>query len=194
MESTFTKSDTNAAKGVAVFLLLIHHLFLDYPETIAKIFNQFLPLLIGSCAKVCVAIFIILSGYGLTKSTEKPTGLKKFYLKRLVRIYIDYWFIWAVFVPVGMLFFGRTLSVAYGSNSFLKLILNFSGMHKFLGVTGYNATWWFVSLIIALYLLFPLIKTLLNKYGLYFLIFTGCFYFAPASCNSNQRTFFLLFG
>ena len=35
----------------------------------------------------------------------------------------------------------------------------------FKGFHGYNPTWWFVSLIIYFYLIFPFLKTLIEKYG-----------------------------
>ena len=100
--SHFDPTTTNAAKGVALLLLLWHHLFYQNPE--------FGPLVHGTAvlAKVCVAIFVILSGYGLAESVRaNPPGLLAFYKKRLSRLYLNFWFIAAIFIPIGVFFMGR---------------------------------------------------------------------------------------
>ena len=72
----------------------------------------------------------------------------------------DYWFIWPVFVPLGILFFDRSLADAYEANVLPRLIINFFGLQRYFGFEGYNATWWFVSMILFLHLIFPLVKKL----------------------------------
>lgn len=68
----FTKSDTSVMKGVAIILMLIHHLF--YSDELIRKCTLILPyedkllLLFSSLSKVCVAIFVLISGYGLYKS------------------------------------------------------------------------------------------------------------------------------
>ena len=69
MINKFTKSFTAANKGVALLLLLWHHLF-----GIASEYGHFIQHLAG-VSKVCVAIFLILSGYGLNEATRKKTPL-----------------------------------------------------------------------------------------------------------------------
>ena len=78
----FNKQDTNFLKGIAIILLLFHHLFYEHPE-IGSIKYRGLSLVFISAlaAKVCVSIFLILSGYGLNETVRgKAIGLKKFYL------------------------------------------------------------------------------------------------------------------
>jgi hypothetical protein len=54
----FGINSTNACKGVALILLLWHHLFYQNPEYGLFVFK------FATLSKVCVAIFVILSGYG----------------------------------------------------------------------------------------------------------------------------------
>lgn len=74
---TFDKRQTNIAKGVAVLLLLWHHLFYNDPKNYGKfisvlnINNVPIECLIAILCKICVAIFVFLSGYGLFRSYEK---------------------------------------------------------------------------------------------------------------------------
>ena len=57
-----TAEDSKVAKGGAVLLLLWHHLFYMHPE-----YGWFVHW--TACyAKICVAMFLILSGYGLANS------------------------------------------------------------------------------------------------------------------------------
>ena len=88
-----------------------------------------------------------------------------FYKHRFKKLYLNYWFIWLLFVPVDIFVFGRTLAEAYGNHYIIKMILDFFGLLNMAALYGYNPTWWFYSCIILLYLLFPLLhKSLTNKW------------------------------
>ncbi|WP_222422519.1 acyltransferase family protein, partial [Yersinia rohdei] len=68
----FTKKETNYIKGIAIILMLMHHLF-AFPDRIphdANIINS-LPFIganvdnyLANFGKICVAIFLFISGYG----------------------------------------------------------------------------------------------------------------------------------
>lgn len=164
----FNLSATDASKGMALLLLLWHHLFYEHPE------YGMVTYMVANLAKVCVSIFLILSGYGLTESIKnKRVGLIDFYKKRLIKLYLNYWFIAAIFVPIGIFFMDRSLIDVFGNYEYIKFAIQMSGLHMFTPVGhGYNITWWFVSLIIALYILFPLIYILVKKFGFWFIVFT----------------------
>ena len=164
MLNNFTKQDTLFCKGIALCLLLFHHLFYLHPEYV--FFHKFSYL-----ASTCVAIFLILSGYGLMTSASSGFSLKGFLTKRFSKLYTTYWLIWLFFVPLGFFIHKFNLHSIYGTHIIQKLLLNFMGLQIFFNFYGINATWWFMSLIIALYLLFPLLKNLVLKFNHYFLIF-----------------------
>ena len=158
-----SKEDTLLVKGVAICLMLWHHLFyqtLDYGDVVYQI---------ALFGKVCVALFLFLSFYGLTIQYEKIKDKAfietiKFVIKRFVKFYFNYWVIFLIFVPLGVFVFGRELSAAYDGGHPLKMIFT-----DFLGINGYfsyNMTWWFNQLIVYLYLLFPLLYFLVKKGGL----------------------------
>lgn len=156
-----TKEESLQLKGVAVLLLLFHHFFY-YSE------NALLQSLIG-ISKSCVAIFVFLSGYGLVATTKDNINILVFLKTRITKLMIPYWVIFVLFVNVGLIFNLRTLDQAYGENGIVKLILEFFALHMFAFGNGYNATWWFMSLILLLYVLFiPLLK-LIKKYDIWFL-------------------------
>ena len=79
----------------------------------------------------------------------------------------SFWFIWLLFVPVGIFCFDRTFESIYGDNYIPQLIIQFLGLQNFAGFYGINPTWWFMSCIIGLYLLYPyLLKIHDRGYGL----------------------------
>lgn len=165
-EKLFSLNSTNSCKGVALILLLWHHLFYSHPEF------GFITYKIALGSKVCVAIFVILSGYGFSESIKlKKIELFTFYQKRLVSLYSNYWFIALIFVPVGIIFMDRTLQDVFTSHPYSKFIIQMCGLHRFAySEYGYNATWWYMSVIIPLIILFPLISNLLKKFGVLILI------------------------
>lgn len=155
--------DTNVLKGIAVLLLLWHHLFYVQNGLFDDILlsgDTFLVNKSGKVCKMCVAIFVFLSGYGLTRQAEVKGGLGKlsiWYRHRYTKLMSNYWLIWLLFVPVGVFIFGRTLSDAYQNQVAWKLLADVLGMANAFGFHGYNATWWFITCIILLYAIYPLL-------------------------------------
>lgn len=164
-DSYLSIKDTNVLKGIALLLLLIHHLFYlnnGLYDDIPIWKNRYVVQEIGIMAKVCVAIFVLLSGYGLTISTVKNGGipnLKTFYIHRFKKLFLNYWFIWCLFVPISIFVFNYTFKDAYHDHIAVHLIADIAGLHAiiFTDTYCYNPTWWFYSCIILLYILFPLL-------------------------------------
>ena len=155
-----TRQDTTVLKGIAICgAMLCHHLY-----TGADIIGDIVPYTgiiewIGTLGKVCVAMFLFCSGYGLTAQYNPAKSILddvRFVLRRLVKFYANYWIIFVIFVPITIYVFHRPLSAAYGEHVNIAKCL----VYDLLGVQGfnsYNITWWFNQLIIILYLLFPML-------------------------------------
>jgi peptidoglycan/LPS O-acetylase OafA/YrhL len=173
---TLSLSDTLIIKGVAICFMLWHHLFYEYSEYGEWVQN------IAHLGKVCVAMFLFVSAYGLTiqyskidsKKYQVPSFINtlKFQGKRLLKLYINYWFVFVLFVPMGVFLYHRSLQIPYGEQvSYLKsIIVDLFGMQ---GNQSYNITWWFYQLIIILYLIFPLLFIAIKRMNFIILIF--CF-------------------
>jgi peptidoglycan/LPS O-acetylase OafA/YrhL len=166
----FDVSSTDACKGVALMFLLWHHLFHHHPEFGFTVHQT------AKFARVCVAIFVLLSGYGYAESIKrKDVGLLQFYKHRFVAIYSNYWLIALIFVPIGVFCFGRTLESAFTNHAYIKFLIQMTGLHmQIIGEYGYNPTWWYMSIIIPLIFLFPFLYDAVKKYGLLVLL---CFLF-----------------
>lgn len=59
--------DSNVLKGVAILIMLWHHLFLRPEYNDIVIHGHSIAQEIAIMCKVCVAIFVFVSGYGLTE-------------------------------------------------------------------------------------------------------------------------------
>ena len=170
--------EVNVLKGIALLFLLWHHLFFQqnglYDDII--LFNDFhLVNETGVLCKMCVAFFVYLSGYGLTRQAEKREGLGslgKWYHHRYLKLLANYWFIWILFVPIGVFVFDRTFADAYHSQIALKLLADVLGISNAFGFHGYNPTWWFITCIICLYAVYPLLYKLAKR-NLFYILAIG---------------------
>lgn len=118
---------------------------------------------VGIAGKICVALFVFLSGYGMATTFPKNicgclNTVKAFFFflgKRYAKFFLNYWVVFFVTVPIGIFCFGRTLETAYGENANI-LVCFIKDMLGQQGFCSYNITWWFNELILALWILFPL--------------------------------------
>ncbi|GHI01362.1 acyltransferase family protein [Neobacillus kokaensis] len=159
----FSKNMTSIAKGLAILLMVYHHSF-AFPERIENV--DYLPLLfidhqplselIGQFGKLCVAIFLFLSGFGLYKSYESKGNFTfRNATKRAFNFIKFFWVIFLLFVPIGLIFFNEDPRYVWNLKEFLY---NFFAL-----VYTYNGEWWFVSLYVELLLIFPLLMKLIKK-------------------------------
>lgn len=164
-----TKNDTMVLKGIAICLMLFHHQFLT-AVGYGGLTHSF-----AEVSKLCVSVFLFVSGYGLAcqwsasqSRVETPTKpilwirrMVSFLLKRFTKFYFLYWFCFAAVLIAGVLC-GRGLAEAYPDrlNPVKCLLLDFLGL---MGYNSYLPEWWFNKMILQLYLLFPLFCLLLHS-------------------------------
>ena len=156
---SFTREHTKIAKGVAILLMLTYHLF-AFPDRIHldqgyislfSIGGSNIEFIMGGFGKICVSMYIFLSGYGIYMSSLKEGKITlKDSFKRLKKLYINYWIVFIIFVPIGFIFFNKELNIR-------EFILNFVGWSS-----SYNDEWWFFKLYVELILLVPILKYLIN--------------------------------
>lgn len=173
MVINLTKKDTSVLKGIALLMLLWHHLFFvatDLFDDIHLWGEHYLVNTLGLICKLCVAIFVFLSGYGLTiqaNNKNEEINYLSFVSHRVFKLFPTFWLIWLLFVPYGVFVLGRTPDVIYGSYPYLNLFLDITGLLNVFGKIGYNGSWWFMSCILVLYFIFPLLYKFLKSNPLY---------------------------
>ncbi|HCV67458.1 MAG TPA: acyltransferase [Serratia sp.] len=152
MEISINKS--NYLKGIAIILMLIHHLF-AYPSRISPDITVYhmvnsvdIEMFVGLFGKICVSMFLFLSGYGF--SLKKEVSFKYIWGK-LKNLYISYWIVLFIFVPIGIIFFP-------GERYSLSPSLFFENL---IGIKStYNSEWWFFKLYVLYVLSLPLLSRL----------------------------------
>ncbi len=171
---SFTKDSSQIAKGVAIIWLLIYHLFGNRILT-TEMGVDYRPLswdglmIISSFGHICVALFIFLSAYGISKGIfEKNTSLEESMrqaLKRIAKLVAGFL---ALYVSVWVVF-GWTFSFteAYGSapQGFIYMLTDATGLADIFGTPSMNQTWWYMKLAYALALFVPLIAAFTKKAG-----------------------------
>ena len=193
----FDKRQTNIAKGVSVLLLLWHHLFYNNQDNYQLFHSVFIfkgipvECFLADFCKVCVAVFLILSGYGLCKSWERDSSsmiLKKNYKARvkadiifvknhLLKLMFSFWFVFIIFVPLSI-WLGTPFYETYQGN-IVYGIIDFCGLSSLFGTPSVNATWWFMSPIIIYYLIFPILTKILEYCGELLLALSAFILFVP---------------
>ncbi len=161
---TFTRNDTKVIKAIAIVLMFIHHLFF-FPERIAEDIT-YIPLfsfggntieyLIGQFGKICVMLFVFLSGYGTfwVCKDQSMRKISKVIAQKCKKLYFVYWQVFLIFIPICLLAGAETVPL-----DFEQFLWNFSGLK-----ITYNGEWWFFTPFVVLLVAFPLIYRLSEKF------------------------------
>lgn len=136
------KDTTTQLKGIAILLMLWLHLFSNEEQTLACIntiwFWNGMPLavVLKKICSICVQMYIFLGGYGLAKTYERAavTGGNMDNAKRVWRLYVNYWVVFLLFYPLGMIF-----NPALFRTDIADFLLNFSSLKY-----SINGAWWFL--------------------------------------------------
>lgn len=165
-----TKDDTFCLKGIAISGMLCWHLFFC-ANPVGVEFSH-VARFIGVIGDVCVSVFLFASGYGLMQSwlraesdITQSGGVFLFILRRLIKFYFNFWFVFIIFVPIGVLVFDIPIiqgdDLVHRIKNFVFQIFAISDQQS------YNTTWWFNSLIIPLYILFPVVGYMIKRSPIY---------------------------
>lgn len=161
----FSKTDTLCIKALAVFLMLIHHLF-TFPDKLSGSadFNRIFVFddgsniceLFGNFGKLCIAIFMFLSGYGIYmsfKNKDTKDSYSPIVLKRIKSVYIKYWQIFFVMVTLGVIIGSEKIT-----SSVCDWVKNLLALE-----TTFNDEWWFITMYVIVILLSPFVLKWLDR-------------------------------
>lgn len=179
-KSALSIADSMTAKGIAIILMLFHHLFNDYEEyagytvTYAPFTGDRLMYL-AILSKICVAIFVFISGYGIASSFKKafdgkgavPTAeLSRFVGKRYLKLMMGYWFAFALTFICQPL--GRTIFDAYGRGLRPMLVygvMDVLGLSFLFNTPTLNPTWWYMTVAIVIVVAVPFVVIAMRRFG-----------------------------
>lgn len=165
---TFDRDASQALKGIAICLMLLHHcfrqvkVFKEYAISCYP-FSQELVVKVADMGKICVSLYAFISGYGLylnyKKNRNKVTDTKWF-LVRYIKTFSGYWLIWVLSAAITQSIDGRVWE-KFGSDNFwdtsLEMLIDFFGLAKLFHVPTLNGAWWYMSAAFVFLLVTPFI-------------------------------------
>ncbi len=191
---SFSIKETQVAKGVAIILMVYHHLFFD--KAISEPYGIIVPLLGeglwyqgAQLAKVCVAVFVFLSAFGIAKSTKKwrkktitqrykDVQITVYIIKRYISVMAGFLFVFVITVSASYLLHNTGIGLSnpngvYGTGFYgaLYLLLDGLGLSFISGNPTLNPEWWYMSIAILIIFTMPLFLQWYEKSGI---ISWGC--------------------
>lgn len=172
-----SKQDSLALKGIAILMMYIHHFYLS-PDRWSGYTVDFFPLTadmtvyIAQFFKICVSIFVFITGYGMTQSLRgkqrdlplDSQNILSYTKHRLWSLLSNFIFVYVLVILIT--FPTRRFFEIYGrsSSSILYIIIDMFGLAKLFKTPSFVGTWWYMSLAIVLIVLFPLLIKLYQQY------------------------------
>lgn len=174
-----SKEDSQALKGLAIILMLFHHLFLN-KERFINFYGSYFPINesvlinISIACKICVCIFAFISGYGLYKSLHSYTTVQSgaWIKQHLIKSLSSYWFIalffyLAVFVLNPFFDFHRfTLPSTYKFMNCVYIFLDVLGISNLINTFTLCGTWWYIGTAIFFIIISPFLYSFIERFSL----------------------------
>lgn len=176
MQKTFTKEHSLAAKGLAILLLLIYHLFeneqlITSMDVIYSPFSLQNFLMFTGFGNICVSIFVFLTSFGIATGLLAQNQIPSLPLayrqagKRFVILMANF----AILYLSVNLLWGYLLDYQslYGLNKqgLLYFLTDGLGLTMFFHTPTLNDTWWYMEIAYILILLVPLLSWVVKKLG-----------------------------
>lgn len=158
-------ADSTGFKGLLCVAVLFHHFsgWIPNPNPVVYVFSH--------CGSYIVACFFFLSGYGLFKADSQKNVTPSLVLRRLLRLLIPYWCCTLLYL-LAYSIFGIEPSVAITPLNVLLSVFTVRHIAEFS---------WYVSAILAVYMLFFLCMKCVKKHAalVLLILLTGLFLIVP---------------
>lgn len=169
----FTKEHTLQVKGVAIMLLLFYHLFheewvLEEMQVNYAPLSKNVMLTLSGFGNICVAIFVMLTAYGITRqvlSIENVTitDLCKQSTRRFFKLMGNFFCVYLTINLICFSFFDYASLYGKGKQGILFLLCDATGLSHMLGTPTLNETWWYMEIAYVLIFLVPFLALLVKK-------------------------------
>ena len=175
----FDKKQSLKVKGLAVIMLVFHHMFYSEQRIQSAgitfwLMDQKHVMIIAACMRLCVWIFAFVSAYGLTVQYQKlgdsPDGrqITGFVYKRWVSLMRPYLVVFVLTVVL-FSFMGKNPIDLFGGNA-MGVLTGAFALSDLFGTKMPVAAWWYMCFAQILLLCIPVLNALCKKYGILVLI------------------------
>lgn len=160
--------------------MLTHHLFADSATlemmNVQCMFPEEILLIISGAGKVCVAIFVFISAYGITMSNNENNNTTIVISRRIVKLLVPFMYIYIIAAIVAIVtgLWAETYGTVWQSMIYYCL-LDFCGLANLFGTPTLNGTWWYMSLAILLPIIITLFIKIYEKIGIVGTIIVGIY-------------------
>lgn len=204
---TFDKRATNLCKGIAILLMYIHHCFytkasMSGASVVFAPFTKRQTMAFAQTCRVCVAVFVFLSAYGVYKSARGKYAFdgaffRERYVPLVFRRYRTLLWNFAVIYVLSQLLsplIGISRVSVYGE-SFWKRALYTAvdglGLADLWNTPTYNGTWWYLPFAFLLIFLLPVLAAAVDYLG--YAAVPLALLLPPLAGCSMKQTFFRYF-
>jgi peptidoglycan/LPS O-acetylase OafA/YrhL len=140
------RTQSDELKGIAILLVIVGHLWLHASDETVPIFGDY-----------GVAIFLLLSGFGLTASlATRNFEWREFARRRIKRVMIPYWFTTIIWITADWFVLDRVYSVQ-------DIACAFAGVNFSLALRKLDYARWYITLLLVWYGAFALSVQFLSR-------------------------------
>lgn len=180
LKKSFEKKDTLAVKGAAILLLLFYHLF-ESQALIEEMQVNIGPmpqkwfLMLSGYGNICVALFVFLTAYGITKGLEanqnsQLVDILRESSHRCGKLIINFAVMYLAVNLVWFSYFNYKGLYGEGWQGGMFALIDGLGFAQLLQAPTLNMTWWYMELAIILIFLVPFLTLAGRKTGNYLVI------------------------
>lgn len=184
-EMEFSKKDSQKIKGIAIICMMIHHCFLAparYPQGVVEFFpfTEAQVNVFAVAMKICVALFVFVSAYGITTSYKRidekynltSEQIQKATVRRYVKMMSGYMFVFLALQIFSLVMgFGRyTQCYGKGIMSVFYAFIDMLGLAQFFHTRTFLSTFWYMSLAQIIIIIIPVMLWIYKKFGSVILI------------------------
>ena len=160
-EISFSREYTNFLRALAIIMVVMHH-----------VSNYYSCRYLTPFGGIGVAIFLVISGYGLNESYKKK-GLSNFWSNKFIRVIVPFWIVTCI------------VSI---------ITIHSFNLEKFINTLFCIKANWYVRYLFYWYCLFYVSTRFFYKWRLYFYFICGCFMlFLPEIEAEQSFSFFIGF-
>jgi hypothetical protein len=170
----FGKKESLTIKGVAILLLLFYHLFsqtyvyANFNVEFLLTRNQVLSL--SSFGNICVAIFLLISAYGITVSQTQTKNIAK---QSLLRVLVLIFHFLVMYLSIWVIWFSKlhyTWVYGEGKQSIIFALTDAFGLAEIFDTPTICMTWWYMEIAIICIVLVPVFQAIYQKISVLMLI------------------------